>query len=300
MGAHETVEFTVIEVGKPLLELLRLRAEPVYESVAYLVDFSIGKLYGLTVRHLYVIAVLVLAGRLLYFGHRIVQGVSQQVHAIVDAVISADAELLPYLHVAPPVGCRILVKRRGVSHGHVRSVEVGHIIGIYLRGYPPLAEIEVQLVKGYPAWRGLLQCLQGLAGQSDIRLDAVIAGKSLYALLLLHVHQCGHVVGTYLPELVERCGKSLHRGLDGCHLVNRKGDRVVEYIGLDIATVLATFQCQRVTTVGIHHDEADVALFVKVSVSVHKFIVQSVQPLTLDRICRMGIGLEIVEGLVGV
>ena len=124
--------------------------------------------------------------------------------------------------------------------------------------------------------------------------------KAVEHLLLIHVHQCGHIAGTYLPELVERCGKSLHRGLDGCNLVNRKGDRVVEYVGLDIPPLLAPLQRQRVTPVGIHHYESDVALFVKVSVSAHKFVIQSVQPLTLDWVCLMGVGLKIIEGLVSV
>ena len=61
LRTHEAVELVVIEVNEFLIELRRLGFEPFRESISYLVNLGVGKLYRLVVRHLYVVAVIVLA-----------------------------------------------------------------------------------------------------------------------------------------------------------------------------------------------------------------------------------------------
>ena len=61
LRTHKAVELVVIEVNEFFLELRRLGFKPLAESVAYLVNLGVGKLYRLVVRHLYVVAVIVLA-----------------------------------------------------------------------------------------------------------------------------------------------------------------------------------------------------------------------------------------------
>ena len=70
-------------IGKPFLELRRLRFQPVGEARPYLVDFGIGKLYALAVPHLDVVAVLVLSDTFHHVRHGIVQRMTKQVQSIV-------------------------------------------------------------------------------------------------------------------------------------------------------------------------------------------------------------------------
>ena len=48
---------------------------------------------------------------------------------------------------------------------------------------------------------------------------------------------------------------------------------MVEDVSLDKLTVLATFQCQCVTTVGVHHNELDILLLVEIAILGYKLIV---------------------------
>ncbi len=67
-----TVELLVIKVNEVLSELGGLRGKPIAETVSNLVDLGIGKLDSVIVRHLYVIAVFISAGRFLDIRHSIV------------------------------------------------------------------------------------------------------------------------------------------------------------------------------------------------------------------------------------
>ena len=60
-GSDETVEFVVIQLHQPFLKLRRLSLQPFGKSVAYFIYLGIGKLYRLAVRHLYVMAVVILS-----------------------------------------------------------------------------------------------------------------------------------------------------------------------------------------------------------------------------------------------
>ena len=99
MRTHETVELAVIHIHKLLLELRRLGLQPFGKAVADLVNLGVGELYSLGIGHFYVVSVLILTDTLLDFRHSIVQGVFQQVHTVVCAIVTSDAKFLPYLHV---------------------------------------------------------------------------------------------------------------------------------------------------------------------------------------------------------
>ena len=74
LRTYKAVELAVVEVGEPVLELLRLRFEPFGKTVSYFVDLGIGQLYLLGIAHLDVVAVLVLADTLHHVGYGVVQG----------------------------------------------------------------------------------------------------------------------------------------------------------------------------------------------------------------------------------
>ena len=61
LRTHKAVELVVIEVNEFFLELRRLGFEPLVESISYLVNLGVGELDSLVVRHLYVVAVVILA-----------------------------------------------------------------------------------------------------------------------------------------------------------------------------------------------------------------------------------------------
>ena len=88
LRAYETVELAVIHRREPFLELRRLLFQPFREPVADFVDLGVGELYALAVAHLDVIAMLVLAYGLHHVGTGVVQGMFQQVHAVIVPVIA--------------------------------------------------------------------------------------------------------------------------------------------------------------------------------------------------------------------
>ena len=88
LRTHETVELAVVHRRKPFLELRRLLLQPFREPVTDFVDFGVGELYALAVAHFDVVAMLVLADGLHHVGAGVVQGVFQQVHAVIVPVIA--------------------------------------------------------------------------------------------------------------------------------------------------------------------------------------------------------------------
>jgi len=88
LRTHETVELAVVHRRQPLLELRRLFFQPFREPVADFVDLGVGELYALAVAYLDVIAMLILSYGLHHIGTGVVQGVFQQVHAVIVPVIA--------------------------------------------------------------------------------------------------------------------------------------------------------------------------------------------------------------------
>ena len=99
LRSYKAIKLTVVEVCQLILELRALRFEPVRETVADLVNLGIRQLDGLAVRHLYVVAVLILSDGLLDVRHGVVKSVFQKADTVVGTVISSDAKFLPDFHV---------------------------------------------------------------------------------------------------------------------------------------------------------------------------------------------------------
>ena len=99
MRSDVAVELAVIQINKSILELLRLSLQPVRESITDFINLGVGELDCLTVGDFYVVAILILANRLLDVRHCVVQGVFEKAHAVIYTIITSDTELLPNLHI---------------------------------------------------------------------------------------------------------------------------------------------------------------------------------------------------------
>ena len=73
---------------------------------------------------------------------------------------------------------------------------------------------------------------------------------------------------------------------------------MAEDVSLYKHTVLAAFQCQCVTPIGIHKDKLGVLLLVEVAVLVHKLIVILVEVFTEMFACFVCLSLVMVELLI--
>ena len=113
------------------------------------------------------------------------QGVLQQAHAVVVAVVALHAELVPYLDVLAVAHGGELVHAGGIGDADIGLVEVAHVGGVDARGYPPLAEVEVKLLEGDTLWGGIQQCLQRLFGLRQMLMIPVIGNPCLDALCLV-------------------------------------------------------------------------------------------------------------------
>ena len=80
----------------------------------------------------------------------------QQGDTVVGAVIALNAILVENLGVLPAALDGVVVHALRVADAHVGIEQVGGVSGIDARGYPPLAEVEVQLVERNRTRRGLL------------------------------------------------------------------------------------------------------------------------------------------------
>ena len=84
IGTYIAVELAVVHVRKVLLELGQLFIQPAGEGGTYLIDFGVGKLDGLRIPYLYIIAFFILHG-FCYVGHRVVQRMFQQVVSVITS-----------------------------------------------------------------------------------------------------------------------------------------------------------------------------------------------------------------------
>ena len=110
LRTHETVEFAVIHIRQCVLERLRLFLQPFGKAVSYLINLAVGKLYALGITYLDVIAVVVLSDTLHHIGTSIVQGVFQEVHTVITAVVTLHGKLLPNFQVLMSAFYGILVQ----------------------------------------------------------------------------------------------------------------------------------------------------------------------------------------------
>ena len=250
LRSHETVELAVVHIRQPLLELRRLLREPFGKPVSDFVDLGIGELYALAVTHLDVVAVLVLTHAFGHVGHGVHKSVLQQGDTVVGAVVTFDTILVGDFGVSPAALDRILVHRLREADTHIGIEQIGGVGRIDSRRYPPLAEVEVQLVERNRSRRGLLQgykgfllalavrvpghpCLDALRLIDDIArdeavFDLVTSGERIVEdapfqfvdqLLAAVVRQGFHVIEIHTSVAVERGGERLFRRIDVRNLI---------------------------------------------------------------------------------
>ena len=147
LRAYEAVELVVVHVRQPFLELRRLFFQPFGEATPDFVNLRVRQLYALAVACLDVFPVLVLAHLLHHVRAGVVQGVLQQMHPVIVAVVSLHQKLVGDFHRPVAARHRILVEALRVAYPHVRFKQAAHVGGIHARGYPPLPEVEVKVLK---------------------------------------------------------------------------------------------------------------------------------------------------------
>ncbi|VYT69611.1 Uncharacterised protein [Paraprevotella clara] len=186
LRTHETVELAVIHRCQPLLELRRLFFQPFGEAVSYLVNLGVGELYALTVAHLDVIAMLILADGLHHVGAGVVQGVFQKVHTVIVPVIPLHQKLVRNFHGAVSARHRKLVHAGGVGDFHLRVEQPAHVSGIDTRRNPSFPEVEIKVFKGDARRFGIFQSLQRLLYFRHTFIVGIITNPCLYAFRLLY------------------------------------------------------------------------------------------------------------------
>ena len=99
VGAHKTVEKTVVPVCELLLEGIGCPFEPIDKALPYLFYLGIRHLYGVPIPHFYSLGLSRnLVRHLLTFvnvGNGIVQGVLQQVDTVIAAELPLHGVLVP-------------------------------------------------------------------------------------------------------------------------------------------------------------------------------------------------------------
>ena len=310
LRAHETVELAVIHVGQTLLEVGGLVAQPVRETAADLVDFDVGLLYLLPVAylHLFPLAVNQFAG---FFGdvrNRVVQGMFHQMQSGITAELSPDSILVLYLDIVLVLGRNAeLVQIGDVTDLDLRFEEPRGVTVIDARRYPPLAEVEVQILECDRFGCGLAQRCEGFPCAFVIR---ILVEEALHAVGLLDDVACDDTFGDFvLPavgveidtpfELFQhlrfaRPGKfryildidvriTVHAGCQcRMHIVRLfdlcriESDGMVEDVGLVHDTVGVTFQREYLVGSRIHPYLVDILRFVQPAEPLHEVVVKAV------------------------
>ena len=143
IGTHIAVELAVVHVGKILLELGELLVQPTSESRPNFIDFGIGKLDGLGIPYLYIIAFFILHG-FCYVGHRVMQRMFQQVVSVITSffpfhIISVGDVRVGTLEVHTKLVDGFRIMDMGLC-----LKEVSGKLFIYGHGYPAFPQIEVK------------------------------------------------------------------------------------------------------------------------------------------------------------
>ena len=138
LRTYEAVERAVVEDCEPILEIGRLLSQPLREGVAYLVDLAVGKLYGLAVANLYLFQLPVDKLRYLLgnVGRSVLQGVLQQMDAVVFAALRIDGVLVQNLRIQRGGLDAVFVDVGGIAHLNFRIEQRGGELFIDAFGYP--------------------------------------------------------------------------------------------------------------------------------------------------------------------
>ena len=334
LRAHEAVELVVVHVRQPFLELRRLFLQPFGEAVANFINLRIGKLYALAVAHLDVIAVLVLADAFHHVRAGVVQGVLQEVHAVVVAVIAFHQKLVRDFHRLVAARHRILVDVFRIGYPHLRIEQAAHVGGIHARGYPTLPEVEVQVLEGDLFGHGIFQGFKRLfrlrqhfvslmtihpifhvgdflhhvsgdeaVGNLIAILQRIVEHSSFQGFEYLRLRQITkrlHVGQVHAAVPVQRGGQGFFGRLHSGKCFLREGDGMVEDVRLDELPVLAALQREHVAPRSVHQDELGVVLGVQVAVAHDKLVIVGVQVAAQQGVLLVVFRFVGVEPLVGV
>ena len=133
--------------------------QPACESRPYFIDFSVGKLDGLCITYLYIVAFFILHG-LGYVGHRVVQRMLQQVVSVVASFLSF------HIIFISDVCVRFFKTHTELVNGF-RIVDMGFCLKevsgklfIYGHGYPPFSQIKIKQFETDRLRNGFLQGFQ--------------------------------------------------------------------------------------------------------------------------------------------
>ena len=277
---------------------------------------------------------LVLADGLHHVGAGVVQGMFQEVHTVITAVIAFYAELVPYLEVLVAARHRKLVHACGVGDFHFRVEQTAHVGGIDTRRNPSFPKVEIKVFEGDARRFGIFQGFQRLFHLRHTLIFGIVTNPSLYAFRLLYhvpgyeavfdfvtgyerividaslqgckqllrrtVGYLPHIVEIDRAELVERRGQGFFgRAYVGMAL-HGEGNGTLEDVCLDKLPVLRPFQRKDVTPARVHHHQLHVLLGVEVAVTHDELIVTSVQMFTPRYICFVQVRFIAVQPLVGV
>ena len=157
--AYIAVELAVVHVRKVLFKFGELFIQPACESRPYFIDFGVGKLDGLGIPYLYIIAFFILHG-FCYVGHRVVQRMFQQVVSVITSffpfhIISVGDVRVRFFktHTELVDGFRI------VDMGFCLKKITGKLF-IYGYGYPPFSQIKIKQFETDRLRYGFLQGFQ--------------------------------------------------------------------------------------------------------------------------------------------
>ena len=277
---------------------------------------------------------LVLADGLHHVGAGVVQGMFQEVHTVITAVIAFYQKFVRDLHGAVAARHGKLVHAGGIGDFHVRVEKMTHVGGIHARGNPAFTEVEVEVLEGDTLRLGFLQSLQRLFHLRQSFVFRITVYPCLYALrLLYHVPRdeavfnlvtgyerivedasfegiekflfrtvCypPHITEIDRTVLVERCGQGFFGRADVGMVLHREGNGTVEDVRLDELAVLRTFQRKDVASSGIHHHQFHVLFGVEVAITHDKLIIASVEIPALRLVFRMVLRLITVQTLVSI
>ena len=149
-------------------------------------------------------------------------------------VVTLHTELVPYLDVLAVAYGGELVHGGGVGDADIGLVEVAHVGGVDARGYPPLAEVEVELLEGDALRGGILQCLQRLFRLRQMLMLPIVGNPCPDALRLVDDVSSYEAVadfvivsqGIEIDSAVEGCEQFLCGGVgERAHIVEM--DRAV-------------------------------------------------------------------------
>ena len=158
VGSHKTVEKAVVPVGELLLERVGCASEPINKTLPDFLNLGICHLDGMSVPYFNGLGLSrnlvphLLA--LVDVGNGIVQGVLQEIDAVIAAELSLYGILVPDIGILMVTYNAVLVHVGMIGHANVRPEELRSEPAIDFSRYPAFTEIEVKVCKWNGCWCG--------------------------------------------------------------------------------------------------------------------------------------------------